>query len=65
MAGKQKRPTPKVARRIKETENYSKQWHIHQYIGQFARELDRLPDAAQLRKDRQKSAPLNMVDMVF
>lgn len=65
MAGEQKRQSQKVARQIRETENYSKQWYIHQYIGQFAGELDRLPDAAQLRKDKQKSAPLNLVYMVF
>lgn len=55
----------RVARRIKEVENYSTLWRLHQSIGQFVSGLNRLPDAAAVRKDRQKSAPRQLVDMVF
>ena len=65
MERKKKQKASRVARRIQEVENYSKQWRLHQDIGLFAKGLDRLPDAAAVRKDRQRSAPRHMVDMVF
>ena len=62
---RKKQKASRVARRIQEVDNYSKQWRLHQNIGQFATGLDRLPDAAAVRRDRQRSAPRHMVDMVF
>ena len=53
------------ARLIEPIKNYSEVWQLHQNIGQLAGNLDRLPDSAEIRKRKRKSAPLNLTDMVF
>jgi hypothetical protein len=46
-------------------DKYSKEWKLYYRIAGFAEELNRLPDAAQIKKDKLKAAPLNLIGMVF
>jgi len=41
------------------------QWKLHQQIAQFAKDLDRLPDAQEARTNNLRSAPQYLVPMVF
>ncbi|MDN3584618.1 hypothetical protein [Mucilaginibacter flavus] len=41
------------------------QWKLHQQIAQFAKDLDRLPDAQEVRQNPPRSAPLHLLPMVF
>jgi len=42
-----------------------KQWKIYQALAGFANNLDRLHDAAAVRKNKLKSAPVELTVMVF
>ncbi|WP_413998081.1 hypothetical protein ACMDB5_09805 [Flavobacterium sp. W1B] len=42
-----------------------KQWKLYQQLGKFASDLNRLPDAEQLKTNRPKSAPIEQLPMVF
>jgi hypothetical protein len=42
-----------------------KQCKLYQQLGIFAENLDQLPDTDTVLKDRVKSAPLELVPMVF
>ncbi|WP_252789237.1 hypothetical protein [Mucilaginibacter flavidus] len=41
------------------------QWKLHQQLAHFAKDLDRLPDAQEARLNRPRSAPQNLLPMVF
>lgn len=44
---------------------YSDQCYLHNQIAEFARNLNRIPDAAEVRKEKTRSAPVTTLDMVF
>lgn len=41
------------------------QWKLHQQIAAMVNDLDRLPDAQEVRDDQPRSAPLHLLPMVF
>jgi hypothetical protein len=41
------------------------QWKLHQLFGNFTQKLDQLPDAGEVRRNPQRSAPQGIVPMVF
>jgi hypothetical protein len=41
------------------------QWKLHQQLAQFAKDLDRLPDAQEARLNRPRSAPQKLLPMIF
>jgi hypothetical protein len=41
------------------------QWKLHQQIAKFATDLDRLPDAQEVRQNPPRSAPQHLLPMVF
>jgi len=41
------------------------QWKLHQQIAIFAHDLDRLPDAQEVRQNPPRSAPQHLLPMVF
>ncbi|MFV8347360.1 hypothetical protein [Flavobacterium sp. ZB4P13] len=42
-----------------------KQWKLYQQLGKFASDLNRLPDAQEVKTNQPKSVPLELVPMVF
>ncbi|MNY56125.1 hypothetical protein D3C86_1921700 [compost metagenome] len=42
-----------------------KQWKLYQQLGKFAKDMDRLPDAHEVQKNKARSAPLQLLPMVF
>jgi hypothetical protein len=40
-------------------------WKLYTKIGKFAERINRLPDAAESRKVKRKSAPLENTPMIF
>jgi hypothetical protein len=42
-----------------------RQWKLYQQIGTFAQDLNRLPDAQEIRKSKPQSAPIALLPMVF
>ena len=48
----------KRARTIDDTNKYSKQWYQHQHIAHWVKQLNRLPDAAKVKKDKLRSGSL-------
>jgi predicted metal-dependent hydrolase len=44
---------------------YEAQWNLSQTIGRYAAKLNALPDAAQVGKQKRRSAPLALLPMVF
>lgn len=38
---------------------------LHKHIAKFALGLDRQANLSEIRKDKPRSAPLNLLDMVF
>lgn len=55
---------PKKARIIKKTQN-SQPWYQQRKIAEFMLNIDELPDAAAIKKQKQKCLPAIMVPMVF
>ena len=53
------------ARSIKPQQKYDRVWNVYQRLGALAETMDRLPDAAAVRKQQPKSAPIPLTDMVF
>ncbi|MDP9047200.1 MAG: hypothetical protein M3N14_03630 [Bacteroidota bacterium] len=43
----------------------SNQWKIQQLFGELVKNLDRLPDANEVRRNPLKSAPTDLTEMVF
>ncbi|OKS85740.1 hypothetical protein RG47T_1186 [Mucilaginibacter polytrichastri] len=43
----------------------TKQWKLHQNIGKWACDLNRLQDAQEVQNNRAQSAPLGQLPMVF
>ena len=41
------------------------QWKLYWQLAQFAKDLNNLPDAAAIRKDRPKPLPHLLLDLVF
>jgi hypothetical protein len=41
------------------------QWKLHQQIAKFATDLNRLPDAQEVRQNPPRSAPQHLLPMVF
>ncbi|MBS7565500.1 hypothetical protein KHS38_13895 [Mucilaginibacter sp. Bleaf8] len=41
------------------------QWKLHQQIAHFTKDLDRLPDAQEVRQNPPRSAPRHLLPMVF
>jgi hypothetical protein len=41
------------------------QWQLHQRFRNFTQQLDKLPDAGEVRLNPQRSAPQGIVPMVF
>lgn len=54
----------KVTGRI-ERPRTKQQWKLYQQIGAFAEDLNRLPDAQEVRKNKPQSAPITLLPMVF
>jgi hypothetical protein len=46
-------------------DKYAKEWKLYYRIAGFAEELNRLPDAAEIKKDKLKTAPLQLIEMIF
>ena len=40
-------------------------WKLYAELGAYAEKLNRLPDAAQVRKNPLQSAPLEITEMLF
>ena len=40
-------------------------WKLYAELGAYAEKLTRLPDAAQVRKNPLRSAPLEIIEMLF
>ncbi|HEY8931435.1 MAG TPA: hypothetical protein VIM55_19685 [Mucilaginibacter sp.] len=40
-------------------------WNMQQQLGNFAKGLNRLPDAGQVQRNPQRSAPHGLTEMVF
>lgn len=55
---------PIKARRIK-IDKENDQWQLHQQFRKFGEQLDRLPDAAEVRRNPARSAPQGILPMVF
>jgi len=55
---------PIRTRRIK-IDQENEQWHLHQQFRKFSEQLDRLPDAAEVRRNPARSAPQGILPMVF
>ena len=51
--------------RIIKRNTKGKQWKAQQAFGKLAAELNRLPDADEVRKNPLRSAPPGLVEMVF
>ena len=47
------------------TQRNQQQWKLHQQLAQFLKDLDRLPDAREARLNRPRSAPQDLLPMVF
>jgi hypothetical protein len=41
------------------------QWKLHQLFGEYALNLDRLPDAREIQRNPLRSAPQGLTEMVF
>jgi len=54
----------KTARIIKQ-DKYSRQWNLYYRLNNFTERLDRTKDAAEIKKEKQKSVPVSMVEMIF
>jgi hypothetical protein len=48
--------------RLPQTE---RQWQLYQQLAQWAQQLERLPDAEEIRKDRKQTVPIPLLPMVF
>jgi hypothetical protein len=46
-------------------ERNQQKWKLHQQIAHFAKDLDRLPDAQEARLNRSRSAPQDLLPMIF
>jgi hypothetical protein len=46
-------------------ERHQQQWKLHQQIAHFTADLDRLPDAQEVRMNLPRSAPQHLIPMVF
>jgi len=44
---------------------YSQTWHLHQRIGRFMRYLTQTKDIAEIRSDRQGTAPVSLLALLF
>jgi hypothetical protein len=44
---------------------YSGTWNLHQCIGQFAQGLGRRKDLTEIREDRQGTAPIALLELLF
>jgi len=47
------------------TARHPQQWKLHQQIAKFTADLDRLPDAQEVRLNKPRSAPQHLIPMVF
>jgi hypothetical protein len=47
------------------TQRKQPQWKLHQQIAKFATDLNRLPDAQEVRQNPPRSAPQHLLPMVF
>jgi len=54
----------KTARFIK-VKQHGNQWYQHQHIGTYLERFNLLPDAAKVRKEKKKAAPVSLLQMVF
>jgi hypothetical protein len=54
----------KKAKLVKQ-DKYSKEWKLYYRIAEFTDALNRLPDAGEIKKDKLKAAPLNLIEMIF
>lgn len=41
------------------------QWKLYQQIGKLAAGMDRLPDVQEVKKNRPRTAPQDLLPMVF
>jgi hypothetical protein len=41
------------------------QWQLYQNLGTFAQALNQLPDATEVRKNKPRSVPIELLPMVF
>jgi hypothetical protein len=42
-----------------------RQWQVYQQLLVYAKELNRLPDARQVSRDRKTCAPQDMLPLIF
>jgi len=54
-----------ISKRRKTINKEEDQWKLHQLFRNFTQKLDQLPDAGEVRRNPQRSAPQGILPMVF